>query len=111
MHQLVFFDECHKNCEIERPGITAYSFPCDEDGMHSEDGVIADAATKLHEKYPKEGRFSFGVADVELQEGTVKGCRTKTFDYSAKNLITITAEKNMIREEIRHVRALKSGGH
>jgi hypothetical protein len=54
--------------------------------------------------------LSFGVADVELQDGTVQGIHTKTFDYSAKNLITITAEKNIIREEIRCVRPLKSGG-
>jgi hypothetical protein len=69
-----------------------------------------DVATKLHEKYLKEGRLSFGVAAVELQDGTIQGLHTKTFDYSAKNLITITAEKNIIREEIRCVRPLKSGG-
>jgi hypothetical protein len=32
-----------------------------------------DVATKLHEKYLKEGRLSFGVAAVELQDGTVQG--------------------------------------
>jgi hypothetical protein len=93
LHQIVFFDECHKKCEIRRTGLTAYSFPRDEDGLYIKDGDIADVDTKLHEKYPKEGRLSFGVSAVELQDGTVEGRHTRTFDYSAKNLVTITAEK------------------
>jgi hypothetical protein len=110
LHQIVFFDECHKKCEIGRTVLTAYSFPRDEDGLYSKDGDIADFATKLDEKYTREGRFSFGVTAVKLQDGTVEGRRTRTFDYSAKNLVTITAETNMIRDEIRRVRSLKSVG-
>jgi hypothetical protein len=66
--------------------------------------------TKLHVKYDKEGRFSFGVAAVKLLDGTVEGRRCRTFDYSAKNLITITAEEKMVREEIKRVKALGTGG-
>jgi hypothetical protein len=101
LHKIVFFDECHNKCEIGRTGLTAYSFPRDKDGLYSKDGDITDVATKLHEKYPKEGRFSFGVAAVKLQDGTVEERRTRTFDYSAKNFVTIIAETNMIRDEIR----------
>jgi hypothetical protein len=61
-------------------------------------------------KYAKEGRFSFGVATVELINGTKEGRRCKTFDYSAKNLITITVEEKMIKEEIQRVGKLQTGG-
>jgi hypothetical protein len=92
LHQIVFFDECHKKNEIGRTGETVYSFPRDENGMYAKEGGIPDVDTKLHVKYAKEGRFSFGVASVELSDGTLEGRRCATFDYSAKNLITITAD-------------------
>jgi hypothetical protein len=79
--------------EIGRPGEIVYSFPRDENGMYAKEGGIPDVDTKLHVKYAKEGRFSFGVASVELSDGTLEGRRCARFDYSAKNLITITAEK------------------
>jgi transposase len=110
VNQLVFFDECHKKTEIGRTGETVYSFPRDDDGLYDNEGSIADVETKLHVKYAKEGRFSFGVAAVALLDGTIEGRRCKTFDYSAKNLITITAEEKMIKEEIRRVRNLQTGG-
>jgi hypothetical protein len=47
---------------------------------------------------------------VELIDGTNEGCRCRTFDYSAKNLITITAEEKMIKDETKRVRSLKTGG-
>jgi hypothetical protein len=49
----MFFDECQKKCEIGWTGITVYSFPHNENGLYSNNDVIADVATKLHEKYPK----------------------------------------------------------
>jgi hypothetical protein len=61
--------------------------------MYDKEGNIPDVETKLHVKYAKEGRFSFGVASVELSNGTLEARRCETFDYSAKNLITITAGK------------------
>jgi hypothetical protein len=87
-----------------------YSFPRDEDRLYDNEGSIADVETKRHVKYAKEGRFSFGVAAVALLDGTIEGRHCKTFDYSAKNLITITAEDKMIKEEIRRVRNLQTGG-
>jgi hypothetical protein len=74
-----------------------YSFPWDDDGLYDNEGSVADVETKLHVKYAKEGRLSFGVAAVELLDGTKEGGRCKTFDYSAKNIITITAEEKMIK--------------
>jgi hypothetical protein len=109
-HQLIFFNECHRKCEIGRTAETVYTFPRDNDGVYRKEGEIAKVDTKMHVNYAKEGRFNFGVAVVELLDGTVEGRRCRTFDYSAKNLITITAEEKMAREEIKRVNALGTGG-
>jgi hypothetical protein len=110
LHQIVFFDECHKKIDIGRTGDTVYTFPSDEDGIYYAGGGIADVDTKLHVSYAKKCRFSFGVAAVKLHDGTVEGRRCRTFDYSTKNIITIMAEEKMIKDEIQGVRSLKTGG-
>jgi hypothetical protein len=110
VHQIVFFDECHKKTEIGRTGDTVYTFPKNEVGLYDKHGRIGNVDTKLHCKYTKEGRFCFGVSAVELNDGTIEGRRCETFDYSAKIIITITAEEKMIAEEIKRVRGLKSDG-
>jgi hypothetical protein len=110
VHQIVFFDECRKKTEINRTGDTVYTFPKNEAGLYDKDGRIGDVDTNLLCKYTKEGRFCFGVSDVELSDDTIEGRRCETFDYSAKNLITITAEEKMIAEKIKRVRGLKSDG-
>jgi hypothetical protein len=71
---------------------------------------LAKVDTKLHVKYAKVCQFSFGVAAVKLLDGTVEGRQCRTFDYSTKNRITITAEEKMVREEIKRVKALGTGG-
>jgi hypothetical protein len=86
LHQLIFFDECHKKCEIGRTGETVYSFPRDADRVYNLEGGIAKVDKKLYVKYAKEGQFSFGVAAVNMHDGTVEGRRCRTFDYSGKNL-------------------------
>jgi hypothetical protein len=73
--------------------MTVYTFPRDNDGVYSKEGEIVKVETKLHVTYAKEGLFSVGVAAVELLAGTVEGRQCRTFDYSAKNLITITSEE------------------
>jgi hypothetical protein len=78
--------------------------------VYINEGDIEKVETKLHVKYTKEGRFYFDIAAVKLLDGTVEGRRCRAFDYSAKNLITITAEENMVREEIKRVKALGTGG-
>jgi hypothetical protein len=110
LHQIFLFDECHKKTDIGRTCDTLYTFPLDEDGIYDAEGGIAEVDTKLHVKYAKEGRFNFGVAAVMLHDGTVGRRRCRTFDYSAKNLITITAEEKMKKDEIQWVRSLKTGG-
>jgi hypothetical protein len=60
--------------------------------VYNKEGDLEKVETKLHVKYAKEARFSFGVAAVKLLDGTVEGRQCRTFDDSAKNLITITAE-------------------
>jgi hypothetical protein len=85
LHQLVFFDECHKKCEIGWTGETVYSFPRNADRVYNSEGDVDRVDTKLH-KYAKEGKFSFGVSAVNMNDGNVEGRRCRTFDYSAKNL-------------------------
>jgi hypothetical protein len=80
VYQIVFFDECHKKTEIGRTGYTVYSFPINEGSLYDKDGGIGDVDTKLHCKYPKEGRFCFDVSAVELNDGRIEGRRCATFD-------------------------------
>jgi hypothetical protein len=89
---------------------TVYSFPRNEGGLYDKDGGIGDVDTKLYCKYPEEGRFCFGVSAVELNDGIIEGCRCANFDYSPKNLITITGEEKLTKEELKRVRALKTEG-
>jgi hypothetical protein len=110
INQIVFFGECHKKTEIGKTGSMVYSFQKNEDGLFDKDGEIGDVDTKLHCKYRTEGLFCFGVSDVELSNGMIEGRRCETFDYCAKNLITITVEGKMIAEEIKRVRGLKTYG-
>jgi hypothetical protein len=85
-------DECHKKTEIGMTGDTVYKFPKNEALLYDKDGQVCDADTKLYCKYTKEGRFWVGVSAVELSDDKIEGRRCKTFDYSAKNIITIKAE-------------------
>jgi hypothetical protein len=98
-------------CEIGKVGATWYYFPRYEYGLYNKGGKVAKAESKLHLKYAKEGRLSFGVDAFKLPHGTFEGrhCKPLT-SYSAKNLITIAADEKMIRDKIRRVRSLKEGG-
>jgi hypothetical protein len=110
VYQIAFFDECHRNTEIGRTGDTVYSFPRNEGGLYDKDGGIGDVDTKLHCKYPKEGRFCVGISAVKLNDGRIEGHHCTTFDYSAKNLIAIMGEEKLIKEELKRVRELKTEG-
>jgi hypothetical protein len=78
--------------------------------LYDKDGGIGDVDTQFHCKYPKERRFCFGVSAVELNNGTIEVRRCVVFDYSAKNLIMITGEEKLIKEEVKRARALKIEG-
>jgi hypothetical protein len=108
VYQIAFFDECHKKAEIGRMGDTVYSFPRNEGGLYDKDGGIGDVDTKLHCKYPKEGRFCFGVSAVELDDGRIEGRRCATFDYSTKNVITVMGGEKLIKEELKRAREVRT---
>jgi hypothetical protein len=57
---------------------------------------------------PKKVFFCFSVAAVMLHDGNVNEHRCRTFDYSAKNLITIKEEEKIIKDEIKRARSLKT---
>ena len=57
-------------------------------------------------KFAKQGRFSFGVCVVIDKNGNKIGVRMKPFDYSGKKIITISAFKKMVQQEISRVRNL-----
>jgi hypothetical protein len=83
-----------QNTEIGRAGETVYSFPRNENGMYEKEGGIPDVETKLNVKYAKQGRFSFGIASVELSNGTLDGSRCDTFDYSRPKTLLLLRLKN-----------------
>ena len=57
-------------------------------------------------KFAKQGRFSFSVCVVIDKDGNKIGVRMKPFDYSGKKIITISAFKKMVQQEISRVRNL-----
>ena len=59
-------------------------------------------------KYEQEGRFSIGVAKVEIQYGKIIGKRCPVFDYTEKKIVTINAYKKEMRNELERIRKLNS---
>ena len=58
--------------------------------------------------YEQEGNFCLGVANVEINNGTIAGKRRPVFDYSGKKIVTIDAYKKEILKEFARVRQLTS---
>jgi hypothetical protein len=54
--------------------------------------------------------YCFGVSDVELNNGKFEGRRCATFNYLARNLITIAGDEKLIEEDLKRVRGLKTEG-
>jgi hypothetical protein len=69
IYQIAFWDEVHKEQVVGVNGDFTYAFPRDEDGAYTEDGMVAEQATRLHMKYSEQGRFCCGVASV-MKDGT-----------------------------------------
>ena len=42
-------------------------------------------------KYEQEGRFCLGVANIEIENGTITGKRCPVFDYSGEKIVTTDA--------------------
>lgn len=108
--QISFWDEVHREQVVGVAGDITYAFPRDADGVYMEDGVVADQAERLHMKYSEQGRFAVGVAAVKLTDGSTKGRRCLTYNYTGKNVITISTDECMVKAEIARVRALTGLG-
>ena len=87
-----------------------YSFKRDEKGNFSDEGTYSSPTlTKTSFKFPKQGRFSFGVAStlpIGAAESRAVGKRCGLFNYTHKNKCTIEVYDKYIREECSRVRAL-----
>ena len=59
-------------------------------------------------KYEQEGRFCISVAKVEGQDGKVVGKLCPVFDYTEKKIVTISAYKKEMRNELEKIRKLTS---
>ena len=59
-------------------------------------------------KHEQEGRFCLGVAEVEIQDGTIIGKRCPVFDYTEKKIVTIDAYKKEMRNKLERIRKLTS---
>jgi hypothetical protein len=111
IYQIAFWDEVHKK-QIEGVNVDlTYAFPHDEHGAYDEDGVVTDQETRLHMKYSEQGRFCRDVASV-MKDRTEEGRRCHSFDYTERNVVTITVFGKMIKDEIARVKSLPgtSGG-
>jgi hypothetical protein len=103
-------DEVHREQVVDISGDVTYAFPRDADGVYMEDGVVDDQEERLHMKCSEQGSFAVGVARVKLTDGSTKGRHCLIYDYTDKNVITISTNECMVKAEIAHVRALTGLG-
>ena len=99
MEGIVWWDEVHKECfigDFREGSSTQTCFPRDENGKYTLDGEYRDEKKLLTVKFPKQGRFCFGVANVDHGEGPT-GERAELFDYTCKNIVYIKQFKDMIK--------------
>ena len=55
-------------------------------------------------KYAQEARFCLGVAKVRLPDGTIKGVRSKVFDYTMKKIISMSEWDTRVKQEFNRVK-------
>ena len=55
-------------------------------------------------KYAQEARFCLGVAKVRLPDGTIKGVRSKVFDYTMKKIVSISEWDTRVKKEFDRVK-------
>ena len=109
--QLVWYDEMHIKQKV---GLNIHAdlqirFPRNANGDYdSTSSSIAAPAYQAIFKYSQEARFCLGVAKIKQNNGTVKGVRSKVFDYSSKKIISIKEYDKRVKEEIRRVKQLKT---
>ena len=71
-------------------------FPRDEEGNVDAKNGEYGTNNQLENttlKFEQEGRFCFGVANIEGKNGTIIGKGCPVFDYSGENIVTIDAYK------------------
>ena len=109
--QIACWDECHIEQQGGKVGDRAYqySFKRDENGKLSKTGTYQDASlTKTSFKFPKQARFSFGVA-TSRPLGTTEpvGKHLEMYDYTGKNIVTREVYAKHMKEECDRVKKLK----
>ena len=63
---------------------------------------------RVTSKYEQEGRFCLGVDKVEGQDRKIIGKLCPLFDYTEKKIVTISAYKKEMRNELERIRKLTS---
>ena len=112
-HQIVFFDETHKACEIENvPQAQGqdyiYVAKNDEEGnLDLENGTYADTEpTKLNCKYDNKIRLLLGVAALKYKDERIQGVRCRAFSYTNKTVLADKDFQRRINDEISKIKAL-----
>ena len=85
-------------------------FRRDKTGKLDPNGKLSPRRYELHCKYQDSSRFAFGVAAVELPDGTIAGRRCNIITYSGRWVCTIKVYMEKRQAEIERVRNLKDGG-
>lgn len=80
--------------------------PKNEEGKPDENGKLPPPKTKPTWKYVKQGRYCMGVASVKTLRGVIEGRRANFFDYSEKNILSISQYEEKIEKEIERVKKL-----
>ena len=113
-YQVAFWDECHPKCDLRssdcgrKQNMSVPRVKRDSEGkLDKANGTYLNTKpTDTKVKYPKEGRFAFGVAMTKLRDGTVVGRRCKEFCYTEQNIIAHDQWLEKIEQEIRNVKKL-----
>ena len=86
-----------------------YTFCRDENGKLSSTGTYEKSSlAKASFKFPKQARFSFGVASVLPTGGTESiGKRIEIFDYTGRKICTREVFEKHMKDEMNRVKQLK----
>ena len=110
LHQIVPWDETHKNVRIGGIGPNGSKrqvrFHRDANGKLDPNGILAAPKTFLNTKYTHQSRFSFGCAMVKLLDGSVIGKRCEVFKYTGQWIRTIKEWDILVAAEIDRVKKL-----
>jgi len=105
---IAFYDEIHIPTKHGYLKKTQVRFPQSESGKLdlTGGGQYRDIQDRPVAKYTDEARMMYGVAKVELKDGTVVGRRSRIFDYTGRWLCGYAKYENLIVNEIARVKQL-----